>query len=303
MNEIATLELEWRCVKAMKPLCSAVLCLLLTFALIAQQQQPPNADIASVLQKVAGSYTAISDYVITVTQESYFGPSPIRDDGVIAQTTGGADAMALPPHGGDHFNYQDTTDPAQSAPFFYDWPAPASMMLARSGRSFHFEGVVPNNKNKILWITNGQTTWHYGPRLQKYTELPARPWPERAGPGLGLPGLEWQYFTKFRALAGMANRARLVSTHVKSDEACPGPTTEIELQVGTVDQKKTERLRILNSNNLVCESKVEYQTSKNHGQLVTVTTTWRYDQVSGLINPELFTFNPPKGAKRVASFQ
>lgn len=136
----------------------STLLVVLAVSSVAQQQQPPEPDVASVLQRVAASYISISDYVITVTQESYFGSSPIRDDGVIAQNRGGADAVALPPHGGDHFNYQDTTEPAQSAPFFYDWPTPASMMLARSGRSFHFEGVVPNNKNKILWITNGQTT-------------------------------------------------------------------------------------------------------------------------------------------------
>lgn len=242
--------------------------------------------LSELLQRVATTYAGITDYVINATSTAVGGPTPVRDDGdVIAQQ---------PSHGGGTFGPIVRT------------PVVDKIVVARSGGAFHYQlkavlGAYPPS----LWITDSHTTWHYSGASNKYTEEPAAPWPAAAGPGRNLPGMEWRYFARLRALGQMADRARLVKTNSPADSVCPGPSTTVELQIADGDDGAAEQLRILNETALVCQSIVRRRNYSGHGRVAywTITTSWDYKQISGAIEPALFTFIAPSRAKRVTELR
>lgn len=175
------------------------------------------------------------------------------------------------------------------------------IVLARSGRAFHYQIGAPGNKNPMLWITNGDITWHYRPWLKEYTEIPAGEWPKEAGPAAGLPGIEWKYFAKFRAIAGMTNRAKLLKDDVAPNDTCPSASSVLELQLGT---GAVEELHVLTKSNLVCQSIVRRRMSfGGHVEYFVDTTSWKFLATSEPIDPGLFIFRPSKGTRKVQHFK
>ena len=280
-----------------------ILCVVLTVTLFAGQQlQPPPQDVSRLLEKVAAAYSAIADYRITVTRKS--NTTSLLSSPGLAERAPNGGGIPLP------FNSSETLSRGIHEPVLVsrenDFPLDHDrILLARSGQSVHYEKqAVPAHNTPVVWITNGQTVWHYFPAFNRYSERPSPAWPKVAGPGGGLPGFEWEYVTRFRSIGDMANRARFIKTDIHPDHACHGLSTEIELETGTLDQSPPERLRILEDSHLVCESTI--RSSRVHGSFPehrVITTIWQYNQLSGPVDPALFAFTPPKGSTRAATFQ
>jgi hypothetical protein len=178
-------------------------------------------------------------------------------------------------------------------------PVPYHLVIARSGSMYRCEMSCP--VAQVTWVTNGVKTWDYRADLHEYIEGDAEPWPAELGPGL--PGIDWKYVSKFRAIADMDTRAKLVKDEGAPDQACPGPTALIELSLGDAQEPRTEQLRIDTSAGLVCQSVlVEFRSRKVTPFTRRTETRWVYQQLSGPIDPALFAFNPPKKARRVKHF-
>ncbi len=58
--------------------------------------------------------------------------------------------------------------------------------LARPGRQVRYD-LRNKAAQQWQWLTGGQTLWTYCRDAGLYTEKPAEPWPQRLGPGPGLP--------------------------------------------------------------------------------------------------------------------
>lgn len=166
--------------------------------------------------------------------------------------------------------------------------------LARLG---HYVRYDVRNSGGDRWqlLTDGNTLWTYRQDIGLYTEEPAEPWPQRLGPGPGLPGIEWHYFAKFLALSGMADNTRLISDDLAPTAACPGPSALLEISLP--DGK--EELRVLSKSHLPCQSKTLRNGSSAHGihSDVDETIVWRFapDRPAA----SFFVFAPHKGARRV----
>ncbi len=155
---------------------ASILTVVLPAALYAQSDRTTD-----LLQNVGATYAAVSAYVINVEQT--------RSGRGLAGAGPGMDVA--PPAGHRILN---------------------RILIARSGEMFHYE--ISNPISALTWITNGEKTWTYSPELKEYTERDAESWPTRLGPGPGLPGLDWQYVSKFRALGGMAASAKLLKDDI-----------------------------------------------------------------------------------------
>lgn len=252
--------------------CSAALVLLLAFLPVAEAQTSQTAEL---LQKIAATYNNIHSYVIAVQRDRRGGNSPIPSDHIADMQHG----LFLP------------REPALLN---------SAILLASSGKNFRYQIEATGTKNPMVWLTNGKTTWHYWPNVNKYTQTSAEPWPSQAGPGRGLPGIEWKYFAKFRAIAGMGNRAKLAKIDIPPDDTCPATSAILELQLRTGADAATEELHVMTRSGLVCESVVRSRLPfGGHMEYFTDTTSWTYRQTNGKIDPTLFLFTPPKHAKRV----
>jgi hypothetical protein len=139
--------------------------------------------------------------------------------------------------------------------------------------------------------------WCYRRDLNLYTAAPAEPWPKVLGPGPGLPGVEWKYVAKFIAIAGMADRARLVDDDLPPTHACPGPSISVELPL-TPDGTFVEDLRVLSRTYLPCESIIHrmVRTSRAVSD-IDETIIWNFHAESP--NPDLFIFSPRRHARQV----
>ena len=243
---------------------------LLTFVLGAAPGRAQSPDIGALLSKSAGAYARVHDYVIEV-QMTRAGQS------LTAGTTTGADFM---PRGMVN-----------------------RVLLARSGNSFRYE-VKSELSGGIVWIDNGETTWQYYRDGNKYTEHPSEKWPERADPGPGLPGFEWEFVLKFRDLGGAASRATLVKDNIPPDAECPSASALVEIRVAAGVEPVTERLRIAKDTGLICGSVVN-RVRRFRGTRTEVMTTnsFTYRQLSGPIDAGLFRFVPPKKARKVQDFR
>ena len=173
------------------------------------------------------------------------------------------------------------------------------MLLARSGNSFRYE-VNSELSGGMIWIDNGGTTWQYFRDSNKYTEQPSEKWPERADPGPGLPGFEWEFVLKFRDLGGTASRATLVKDNIPPEAECPGASALVEIRIAVGPEPVTERLRIAKDTGLICGSVVN-RVRRFRGTRSEYWTTnfWTYRQLSGPIDASLFRFVPPKKARKV----
>ncbi|MEO7145354.1 MAG: hypothetical protein ABI165_17805 [Bryobacteraceae bacterium] len=174
--------------------------------------------------------------------------------------------------------------------------------LARSGRHLRYE--VRNVLGPVWdWWTDEQTIWCYRPVLGLYTETRADPWPTRLGPGPGLPGIEWKYFTKFLAIDDMRGHASIVKDDVDPDSSCHGPSVVVELKLSGRRNPATEDLRILTRSRLPCQTVIHWL---RRGTLVgadtdsTDTIAWSFQDRPPA--PAVFVFTPPKNAKRVTKF-
>lgn len=236
--------------------------LLIVTPLVASAQQ---VDVRALFQKVASVYGATSGYVIRA-QSSNTGRA----------LSGGAG------------------DPAFTRP--PDPTAQNTVTLARSGKSMRYEAKSGVSGQTLIWITDSVTEWKYRPQQRQYTESTAMPWPAQAGPGPGLPGIDWTYFSKFRALPGVAQSATLV----KTDTTCNGPTALVEIRIPETTEPVTERLWIQMDTGLVCRSEI-HRVSSGRGGVSSWDriTTWTYEQVGGTVDPGLLSFQPPKSAKLV----
>lgn len=216
-------------------------------------------DVRALFQKVASVYGATSNYVIRMQSSN----------------TGRALGAAA------------------------DLVAINMITLTRSGKALRYEIKSGVTGQTLLWISDGVTEWRYSPQKRQYTESEAAAWPAEAGPGPGLAGLDWTYFSKFRALPGMA----LSATLVKTETTCGGPTALIEIRIPKTEDRITERLWIHTEKGLVCRSEV-YRVRTGRGGLVNYDriTTWTYEQLGGTVDPGLFAFQPPKGTKLVKKF-
>lgn len=173
--------------------------------------------------------------------------------------------------------------------------------MARLGERFRF--VFRNKVGGITqWTTDGHTLWCYREDLNAYTRTAAPPWPKELGSGPGLPGDEWEYLTKFLAIAGMADHARIVSDDLPPDADCPGPSALVELTLTTGRDAATERLRILTQSHLPCRDTIDQ--TYTHGLAISTdrhrTITWKFHPDPP--PPGYFTFAPRKHAKKVKRF-
>jgi hypothetical protein len=175
------------------------------------------------------------------------------------------------------------------------------IVLGRLSPNLRFE-LVNSGGEDWQWTTNGQTIWCYRRDLKAYTEAIAAPWPQRLGPGDGLPGYEWKYFAKFLAIEDEKDRARVLKDDIPPDHDCEGASVLIELTLAEGDAPAREELRVLTRKHLPCHS-TTYFTRLGHGRMpydFKEDITWRFrDQ----IDPSLFVFAPDKHARKVARFR
>ena len=243
---------------------------LLTFVLGAVPAWAQSQDVSELLAKSAGAYARVHDYVIEVKMTG-------AGRSLTAGTITGADFMP-----GGIVN---------------------RVLLARSGNSFRYE-VKSELSGGMIWIDNGETTWQYFRDSNKYTEQPSEKWPERADPGPGLPGFEWEFVLKFRDLGGTASRTTLVKDNIPPEAECPSASALVEIRVAVGAEPVTERLRIAKDSGLICGSVVNrvHRLRGTRNEYVT-TNSWTYRQLSGPIDASLFRFVPPKKARKVQQFR
>lgn len=238
------------------------------------------SEVMELLQKVAASYRAIQVYDIVVQHRQAGGTGPIQTD---------------------HIADGAFTNPSIIHELL---PPVASIVIARSGERFRFQSGDPAWKDPSLWITDGQTTWHYFHGLNKYTEEPAMPWPARPGESGGLPGIEWKYFGRFRVVDSMTDRATLVKENVPASGVCPATTSIVDLRLERLPEAATEELHIMARSGLVCKSIVRKRIERGgRVEYFTDTNRWTYRKVAGDIDPRLFVFVLPKHAKQVKSLR
>lgn len=257
-------------------------CLLLS---ISQGARGDSARAQELLNQVASTYKAIKNYVVVINHQRRGGAAPV---------------LGVTPQPNAHI--ADNEGPATVIPFDPMMLIESRIVLARSGRAVHYQVGAPGSKPAMLWIDSGDITWQYRPKIKKYTEQPAAEWPQRPGPGPGLPGLEWKYFTKFRAIGGMANHATLLKEDVAPDDTCPSAFSVVELKIGTAI---VEDLHIMTKSSLVCQSIVRrhFIGGGGHLEYFTDTTSWKFLKTSDPIDPSLFIFHPPKHVKKVTHFK
>jgi outer membrane lipoprotein-sorting protein len=185
-----------------------------------------------------------------------------------------------------------------TAPIAPPSPSPQLLnhiFLARSGEALRYEAKTERNNFALTWITDGVTTWQYRADLEQYTESgrPAAP-SERS-----LPGLESQFLTRFRTIATVAKHATIIRTGRTLGDTCSGKTVLIEVQLSENPQA-IEQLLIATDTGLVCESStVKEQVAHGTRTRYTSKSSWKYLQLSEPIDRSLFTFTPPKKARRV----
>ncbi len=173
------------------------------------------------------------------------------------------------------------------------------IVLGRSGPTLRFELVNVGDED-FQWTTDGQTTWCYRRDIKAYTVARADPWPQKLGPGDGLPGYEWKYFAKFIAIENAKDGARLLKDDIPPDRDCPGASVLIELTLAEGDTPAREELRVLTREHLPCRSTAHF-TRWGHGIPYDFeeNTTWRFREQ---VDPALFVFAPDKHARRVNRF-
>lgn len=180
------------------------------------------------------------------------------------------------------------------------------VLLARSGKKFRFD--VRNSAKEVWeWITDGETLWCYRRDLNEYTETKTDPWPERLGPGPGLPGTEWKYFAKFLAIGDVDGQTIIVQADAPADSTCAGPSVVLDLDLGSggmpageILQHK-EELRVLTGSHLPCRS-TTHEVFRIKGQMLdrTESITWKFREQAP--DPSMFVFAPRPAAKQVKRF-
>jgi hypothetical protein len=255
--------------------------ILIASVLVAKAQTPQT--VSSLLQRVESTYRSIGNYEIEVTSKT---DPPYGD----------ADLL-VPPGVGPHASFLNPE---------LRQPPTKKVLLARSGKAFHFEEESRNEDGKVKrssWISNGQTAWFYNGKTNRYWEEPSSTVSNDAGRRPGLLGAEWRYLAKFRVLATVGE-AKILSDDVPADATCAGLSTIVSLSLADGRYRATEKLRILNDSGLVCQSIVRNRLPYTSpiAQPEVVTTTWNYIQINGqLARRELFDFVPPSRAKKATS--
>jgi outer membrane lipoprotein-sorting protein len=180
-------------------------------------------------------------------------------------------------------------------------PSTTSIFLARSGHSVHYE--VIRNHPVLIWISDSKQAWRYRPDLKEYTVEPAPEWIDPPQLEDGLVRMDWEYVSKFRALAGLGDKATLLRAEAPPDSACNGRTALVKIDLSTRQAPKVQFVRIDLDSALICDMREE-TTRILGGQAAAYTTTthWSYKQITGPIDPTLFTFTPPKKARQVRKF-
>lgn len=184
----------------------------------------------------------------------------------------------------------------------YERPVKNKILLVRSGPKIHYETAVTGLI--LTWITNGEQTWKYRPDINEYTvdsEMPA------AGastvPVDGLPRLEWDFVSKFRALRGLTGNATLVQEGLPPDSICPGSTDLVKLEFKDPKELKVQLLRIDTESGLVCHMREERtRTLGGTPTLYVHLFHWQYKAIDEAVEESWFTFVPPKHAKQVRRF-
>lgn len=173
------------------------------------------------------------------------------------------------------------------------------VLLARSGKRVRYEAGQDRRKPGLIWFTDGVTTWRFSAERNRYTEAAAEAWPAVQGPGNDLPGLEWRYVRKFRTLPDMASRTKLILDGVPADKACAHPSVLLEIDITDNPDRAVERLRIDKETGLPCHSVLRVQrTGGGRASEYVTTTTYRLRPVDPAGDAHLFSFVPPKGARR-----
>lgn len=248
--------------------------------LAAQSGLGQSSEVTELLQKVAATYRGIQDYQVQIRRVQTGSKHPIQTDHI-------ADSDL-------HF------DPSRSLAFNFDVPRPV-MVMARLGQRFYFQSGDASWKVPSFWLTDGVTTWHYVHGLNKYTEEPARPWPDHPAESHGPPSIEWKYLGRFRVVDSMIDKAKLMKENVGASADCPEVTAIIDLQLSA---DANEELHIMTRSGLVCQAVVRSRRDAGpHVIYQTDTTTWSYRSVTGDVEQKSFVFVPPKHAKRVKSLR
>jgi len=173
------------------------------------------------------------------------------------------------------------------------------IVLARSSGKMRFERKNSAGEDWD-WRADGQSVICYRRDLNLYTETPADPWPERLGPGPGLPGEEWKYFAKFLAIEDMTDHAQILKDDVPPDRFCDGASTLITLILAEDQEPARELLRVLTRSHLPCHSTIIRTRVSRAGPMEqTETITWRFRPRP---EPSFFVFAPHKRAKKVKGF-
>ncbi|HKD09102.1 MAG TPA: hypothetical protein VKB79_24580 [Bryobacteraceae bacterium] len=171
--------------------------------------------------------------------------------------------------------------------------------LARLKERFRYE--LRNSFGEIWqWTTDGHLTWAYRPDRNVYTQTQAEPWPERLGPGPGLPGTEWKYLTKFLAIGDMSQRATIDRDDIPADKNCAGPSVLMTLSLSDdPDLPSSENLRILTRSYLPCYSVITRREKSPHASLEDTVESiiWRFRD--GAPESSEISFAPKNGARLV----
>ena len=238
---------------------------------------------AAFLRHVSAEYRSLNSYVISAKVTRSAGSSPIPDDHI---------ADLPDPAGEGWINSMFSTDFVRANGTYW-------VKIERSGKKVRYEwrDRLGEAAQGILF-TDGNTTWKYSARTNKYMEY-ASTWPPFPGPYQGLPGLEWKFVTRFMAVQDMAEKATLKDDDVSPDSICSAPTAKVEIQLAKHGHPALETLRVYTRTGLICQS-IDWQARMSgvHVQEFRNTTTWDYLTVASAPLKD-FEFVPPKGARRV----
>ncbi len=152
------------------------------------------------------------------------------------------------------------------------------------------ELVLSPARDEVLLGSDGETVWGFAPRSKKYVRHER--WFERTEEWVSGREMHSRYFRRFEMIDRVAARTQFLGYKTRSDGRKKVRCVLLRLLPERDDW--TEDIWVDPQRNVVLRSVFKRKTALG---LVSTETEWRNQQINGAVDPSLFSFTPPAGAK------